>query len=167
MGKVTIFTTASCPFCKRAKELLAKKNVSFEEINVSENPEWRPLLFLLTNGGRTVPKIFFNEKFIGGSSDLQALEEKGVLDGMLKETLERPTPDFPPPLRKPQSQECLQVRVQLSSFTWSSLLLFFYFNILPLIRYCQRVLLKNGRVRWTPSTRHWVEHRLTPFPVYS
>lgn len=110
MGKVTIFTIAGCPFCKRAKELLTKKNVSFEEISVSENPEWRSLLFLLTNGGRTVPKIFFNEKFIGGSSDLQALEDKGVLDGMLKEALEGPTPDFPPPLRKPESQEFLQVK---------------------------------------------------------
>ena len=113
MGKVTVFTIATCPFCKRAKELLAKKNVSFEEISVNEKPEWRPLLFLLTNGGRTVPKVFFNETFVGGSTDLEALEERGVLDGMLKEALEGPTPNFPPPLRKPKSDEFLQVSIQL------------------------------------------------------
>lgn len=110
MGKVTVFTIAGCPFCKRAKELLTRKSVEFEEISVSDNPEWRPLLFLLTNGGRTVPKVFFNKKFVGGATDLEALEEKGLLDEMIKEALQTPTPeDFPPSLRKPKSEEFLQV----------------------------------------------------------
>ena len=50
MGKVTLFTLDTSPLCKKAKELLTSKGVNFEEISISKNPEWRPLLFLLTNG---------------------------------------------------------------------------------------------------------------------
>ena len=88
---------------------MTKKGVNFEELSLSIKPEWRPLLFLLTNGGRTVPKIFFNEEFVGGVTELEALEQKGKLDLMLKTALEAPTPSFPPPLRKPKSEEFLQV----------------------------------------------------------
>ena len=111
MGKVTVFTVEGCSYCKRAKELLTKKGVNFEEISLSSQPEWRPLLFLLTNGGRTAPKIFFNEQYIGGATELEALEQEGKLDLMLKTAQEAPTPSFPPPLRKPKSEEFLQVNL--------------------------------------------------------
>ena len=42
-------------------------------------------------------------------TELEALEQKGKLDLMLKTALEAPTPSFPPPLRKPKSEEFLQV----------------------------------------------------------
>ena len=60
--------------------------------------------------GRTsVPEIFFNDHLIGGSDDLQKLEDEGKLDHLLKECLEAPDPDFPPPCRKPEGTEFLKV----------------------------------------------------------
>ena len=53
--------------------------------------------------------VFFNERLIGGSDDLQKLEAKGKLDQMIKECLESPDPDFPPPCRKPDGIEFVKV----------------------------------------------------------
>ncbi len=50
MGKVTVFSLDTCPHCKRAKELLTKKGVEFQEISLTKNPEWRARMFLLANG---------------------------------------------------------------------------------------------------------------------
>ena len=67
--------------------------------------------FTHTHTGRTsFPEIFFNDRLIGGSDDLQRLEESGQLDQMLRECLDAPMPDFPPPLREPRSEEFLNVR---------------------------------------------------------
>ena len=115
MGKITVFSIEDCPFCRKAKDLLALKNVEYENISLTENPEWRSLLFLLTNGRTKVPQIFFNEKLIGGSDSVQKLEDEGKLDQLIKETLEERDPAFPPPLRKPSGQEFLQVRPQSAS----------------------------------------------------
>lgn len=109
MGKVTIYTMDGCTYCKRAKELLTQKGVAYEEISLTSQPEWRPLLYLMTGGGRTVPKIFFNNQFIGGATEIEALEQGGKLAVMLKETTEATADDFPPPLRNPRSEEFLQV----------------------------------------------------------
>ena len=50
MGKITVFSLDSCPYCKKAKELLRGKGAEFEEISLTKNPEWRQLLYLITNG---------------------------------------------------------------------------------------------------------------------
>ena len=50
MGKITVFSLDTCPFCKKAKELLASKGVSFDVISLTQQPEWRPLMYLLTKG---------------------------------------------------------------------------------------------------------------------
>ena len=110
MGKITVFTVDDCPFCRKAIDLLALKNVKYEGINLREKPEWRSLLFLLTNGCTKVPQIFFNEKLIGGSDALQKLEDEGKLDQLIRKSLEERDPAFPPPLRKPSGEEFLQVR---------------------------------------------------------
>jgi len=110
MGKITVFTVDDCPFCRKAKDLLALKNVKFDSISLTEKPEWRSLLFLLTNGRTKVPQIFFNEKLIGGSDALQKLEDEGKLDQLIRKALEERDPAFPPPLRKPSGEEFLQVR---------------------------------------------------------
>lgn len=78
-----IFTTPWCPYCIRAKQLLDKKGVSYENIDVSYDQETRAELLKLT-GSRTVPQIFLNGKSIGGCDDLFALDRQGQLDPLLQ-----------------------------------------------------------------------------------
>jgi glutaredoxin 3 len=82
MSPVKIFTTPWCPYCVRAKRLLDKKGVSYEEIDVEGDDEARMRLTEQT-GRRTVPQIFIGEHHVGGSDDLHALEEQGKLDALL------------------------------------------------------------------------------------
>ena len=83
MKPVRIYTTQTCPFCVRAKRLLQKKSVPYQEIDVSWDDDARMRLMQAT-GRRTVPQIFIGEKHVGGSDDLHALEERGELDGLLQ-----------------------------------------------------------------------------------
>ncbi|MFA6600302.1 MAG: glutaredoxin 3 [Candidatus Omnitrophota bacterium] len=79
---VRIYTKQVCPYCRRAKELLKSKEVAFEEVDVSEDQAKRDELAAKT-GMATVPLIFIGDQFVGGSDDLQELEDSGKLDGML------------------------------------------------------------------------------------
>ena len=83
MKPVKIYTTQTCPYCVRAKRLLQRKHVPYEEIDVSYDDDARVRLTQRT-GRRTVPQIFIGEKHVGGSDDLYALEERGELDGLLQ-----------------------------------------------------------------------------------
>lgn len=82
MKPVKMYTTAFCMFCFQAKRLLKSKGVSFQEIDVSMDRETRRQVAEET-GHRTVPMIFIGDEFIGGSSELHALEASGQLDEML------------------------------------------------------------------------------------
>lgn len=83
MAEVTIYSTAVCPYCIRAKQLLERKGVTFKEVNLSnEVPEVRVELMQRTKH-RTVPQIFIGEQFIGGFDQLYALEREGKLDDLL------------------------------------------------------------------------------------
>jgi len=81
---VKIYTTPYCPYCVRAKRLLERKGVPYEEIDVANDDEARVALEERT-GRRTVPQIFIGEEHVGGSDDLHALEQEGKLDGMLQQ----------------------------------------------------------------------------------
>ncbi|WP_119392961.1 glutaredoxin 3 [Taklimakanibacter lacteus] len=83
MPKVTIYTTAFCPYCHSAKALLNRKNVEFSEIDVSYDAEERQRMMARANGRRTVPQIFIGEVHVGGSDELHALERQGKLDPLL------------------------------------------------------------------------------------
>ncbi|MDO5621782.1 MAG: glutaredoxin 3 [Paracoccus sp. (in: a-proteobacteria)] len=83
MAKVEIYTTPTCPYCKRAKTLLQSKNVTYTEIDVSRDPSLRDAMTARANGRRTVPQIFIDDKGIGGSDDLHALDAQGKLDALL------------------------------------------------------------------------------------
>ena len=83
MKPVRIYTTRSCPYCVRAKRLLERKKVPYQEIDVSWDDAEREKLIRST-GRRTVPQIFIGERHVGGSDDLHALEERGELDGLLQ-----------------------------------------------------------------------------------
>ena len=82
MKNVKIYTTPYCPYCVRAKRLLERKGVSYEEIDVANDDQARIELAERT-GRRTVPQIFIGADHVGGSDDLHALEEQGKLDAML------------------------------------------------------------------------------------
>lgn len=73
-----IYTTASCPYCQRAKSLLTRHGWPYEEIDLTGDAEARAALVART-GMRTVPQIFLDETLLGGYDDLVALERSGEL----------------------------------------------------------------------------------------
>lgn len=83
MASVTIYTRSDCPYCHMAKDLLAKKSVTFDEIDVGRAPERRAEMLAKAGGRTTVPQIFIEGRHVGGCDDLYALERAGGLDPML------------------------------------------------------------------------------------
>ncbi|MCS6877112.1 MAG: glutaredoxin 3 [Geminicoccaceae bacterium] len=83
MAKVEIYTSPFCPYCWRAKRLLADKGVAFEEIDLWREPERRAEMIARAQGRTTVPQIFIDGRAIGGSDELLALERAGELDRLL------------------------------------------------------------------------------------
>jgi len=83
MPEITIYTTQTCPYCRRAKELLNKKNLPFIEIPVDGDGEARMKMTERANGRTSVPQIFFDEMHIGGCDDLYELHYDGKLDILL------------------------------------------------------------------------------------
>jgi glutaredoxin 3 len=75
---VKLYTTASCPFCVRAKRLLEARGIPFEEIDVGADDALREEVMQRT-GRRTVPQIFIDERSIGGFEELAALDAAGKL----------------------------------------------------------------------------------------
>jgi len=82
--KVTLYTSAYCPFCRRARDLLKQKQVSFKEVDLAQNPALRENLSQKT-GWKTVPIIFIADEFVGGADDLVRLENRGELDRKLRD----------------------------------------------------------------------------------
>jgi glutaredoxin 3 len=82
-ARITVYTKASCPFCVRAKALLARKGVAFEEISVEGDDRLRAWL-VERSGQLTVPQVFAGERSLGGFSDLDALDREGKLDPILR-----------------------------------------------------------------------------------
>lgn len=79
MPHVTVYTTATCPYCIRAKQLLAARGVTdYEEIRVDLQPAQR-LAMMERAGRRTVPQIFIGATHVGGCDDLMALDAAGGL----------------------------------------------------------------------------------------
>ncbi|MDH5182513.1 MAG: glutaredoxin 3 [Gammaproteobacteria bacterium] len=79
---VTIYTTAFCPYCVRAKMLLDKKAVSYTEIAVDKQPDKRIEMEMKSNA-TSVPQIFIGDKHIGGCDDMYELEMDEELDALL------------------------------------------------------------------------------------
>ena len=84
MSKVEIYTWQSCPFCNRAKDLLNKKNIVFQEHKIDGDDNAREQMAKRANGGRTLPQIFINNISIGGCDDLYELENLNKLDSLIK-----------------------------------------------------------------------------------
>jgi len=81
---VLMYTTAVCPYCTRAKQLLKARGVEqIEEVRVDLDPERRDEMMQKTQR-RTVPQIFIGETHVGGCDDLYALDASGQLKPLLE-----------------------------------------------------------------------------------
>ncbi len=83
MARVEMYSSMFCGFCARAKSLLQRKGVAFEDVDVMEHPERRAEMRQRAGGRNTVPQIFIDGVHVGGSDDLHALDAEGKLDAML------------------------------------------------------------------------------------
>ncbi len=84
MQSVKMYTTAVCPYCTRAKQILKAKGVEqIEEIRIDTDPAQRDHM-MQTTGRRTVPQIFIGSTHVGGCDDLMALDAKGGLQALLQ-----------------------------------------------------------------------------------
>ena len=79
---VVMYAKSWCPYCERARALLASKGVQFREIDIEAQPEQREDM-IRRCGQYTVPQIFIGERHIGGSDDLHGLDAAGGLDALL------------------------------------------------------------------------------------
>ncbi|HSV54414.1 MAG TPA: glutaredoxin 3 [Burkholderiaceae bacterium] len=86
MPPIKMYTTAVCPYCIRAKQVLKSKGVDqIDEIRVDLQPAERMKMMEIT-GRRTVPQIFIGDTHIGGCDDLMALDSRGALVPLLRQS---------------------------------------------------------------------------------
>lgn len=83
MSNIVMYTTQFCPYCVRANQLLASKDVAVKEVRVDLNPEERVKMMRLS-GRRTVPQIWIGDTHVGGFDELWALDRKGELEPLLE-----------------------------------------------------------------------------------
>lgn len=80
-----MYSTAVCPYCVRAEQLLTKKGVAdIEKIRIDLHPERFEEMMTLSQGRRTVPQIFIGETHVGGYDDLVDLDMVGELMPLLE-----------------------------------------------------------------------------------
>jgi len=82
MAKVEVYSTAQCPYCSMAKQLLERKGVNYSEVRVDKDPAKRQEM-MTKSRQRTVPQIFINGQSVGGYTDLVALDRAKKLDSLL------------------------------------------------------------------------------------
>lgn len=80
---VTIYTKFGCGYCHRAKRLLDAKGIEYIERDITMGGEGRDEMLQRAPQARTVPQIFIDDSYVGGSDELAALERAGRLDAML------------------------------------------------------------------------------------
>jgi glutaredoxin 3 len=80
---VTIYIKPYCPYCAAAVELLDKKGVAYQELDISGKPDLRAEMIQRSGGRMTVPQIFVGERHLGGCDDIYALDQRGELDPVL------------------------------------------------------------------------------------
>jgi glutaredoxin 3 len=83
MANVQIYTILFCPYCDRAKALLDRKGIAFEEIDAPTGSQARRDAVERSGGRTTMPQIFIDGRAIGGSDELAALDQAGKLDPLL------------------------------------------------------------------------------------
>ena len=81
--RVKVYSTTFCAYCTAAKNLLRRRGIPYEEIDVTDDDEKRDWLVKAAGGRRTVPVIFIDEKAVGGYQELAALDNSGGLKTLL------------------------------------------------------------------------------------
>jgi glutaredoxin 3 len=79
MPKIEIYSTAVCPYCVAAKNLLKSKGLEWQEVRVDTDPAQRDAMLQRSGGRRTVPQIFIDDEHVGGFDDLVAADRSGKL----------------------------------------------------------------------------------------
>lgn len=82
MADVIVYSSAQCPYCVMAKQLLERKGVAYKEVRVDLEPAKREEM-MQKSKQRTVPQIFINDQAVGGYTDLLAIDRANKLDQML------------------------------------------------------------------------------------
>lgn len=85
MKEVKIYTTQNCPYCVKAKKLLDRKGVAYEELRIDLDPELIAESVEKSGGLRTVPQIFIGDYHVGGCDELYDLEGQNKLDSILND----------------------------------------------------------------------------------
>lgn len=83
VARIEVYSSYFCPYCARAKALLERKGVTFETIDLMEQPSRRAEMIERAGGRTSVPQIFIDGEHIGGCDDLHALDKAGQLDAKL------------------------------------------------------------------------------------
>ncbi|HWU52686.1 MAG TPA: glutaredoxin 3 [Tahibacter sp.] len=83
MVRIEMYTTAICPYCVAAKNVLKAKGLEYQEIRIDTDPARRDEMLQRSGGRRTVPQIFINDQLVGGHDDLVAADRSGRLAELL------------------------------------------------------------------------------------
>ena len=83
MPKIEVYSTAVCPYCVAAKNLLKSKGLEWTEVRIDLDAAQRDAMLARSGGRRTVPQIFDNDQLVGGFDDLVAADRSGKLTQLL------------------------------------------------------------------------------------
>ncbi|TAN05444.1 MAG: glutaredoxin 3 [Rhodanobacteraceae bacterium] len=83
MADIEIYSTAVCPYCIAAKNLLKSKGLAWQELRIDADPAARAAMQERAPGARTVPQIFINGVHVGGFDQLAAADRSGRLAELL------------------------------------------------------------------------------------
>ena len=84
MSKIEVYSTAVCPYCVSAKNLLKAKGLEWTEVRIDTDAAQRDAMLTRSGGRRTVPQIFVNDQHVGGFDDLVAADRSGKLTQLLE-----------------------------------------------------------------------------------
>jgi len=85
MPKIEIYSSAVCPYCQSAKNLLKSKGLEWVETRIDADPAQRDVMLERSGDRRTVPQIFINDQHVGGFDDLVAADRSGKLAQLLEQ----------------------------------------------------------------------------------
>ena len=82
MARVKVYSTGTCPICDKAKNLLTKWNIPYDEYRIDQDKDALKEMLVVSNGAKTVPQITIDGKWVGGFSELTELHMDGELDDL-------------------------------------------------------------------------------------
>ena len=85
MARITLYSTATCPICVKAKNLLTRLSIGFDEVRVDQDQAGLRAMLAISQNARSVPQIVVDGRWIGGFSELTELDMEGGLDALKPE----------------------------------------------------------------------------------